>query len=102
MPAGDYSCYSYSGIMEVARGSELAKSTDASAVADALRKSPAYDHYKGKQWWRACDNKSFQDLWIVKGRAPGKTRGEWGLMEVVAQVAGNEEQDRTCKEKGFA
>ncbi len=102
IPAGDYSCYSYSGIMEVARGCELAKSTDSNAVADALRKSPTYDHYKGKQWWRGCDNKSFQDLWIVKGRAPGKTRGEWGLMEVVAQIPGNEEQDRTCKEKGHA
>jgi branched-chain amino acid transport system substrate-binding protein len=100
--AGDYSCYSYSGIMEVARGSELAKSTESAAVADALRKNPAYDHYKGKQWWRACDNKSFQDLWIVKGRGPGKTRGDWGLMEVVAKVPASEEQDRTCAEKGLA
>jgi branched-chain amino acid transport system substrate-binding protein len=101
-PAGDYSCYSYSGIMEVARGCELAKSTDSMAVADALRKNPVYDHYKGKQWWRACDNKSFQDMWIVKGRGPGKTRGEWGLLEVVSKVPANEEMDRTCAEKGHA
>jgi hypothetical protein len=71
-------------------------------VADALRKNPTYDHYKGKQWWRACDNKSFQDLWMVKGRGPGKTKGEWGLLEVVAKVPGSEEQDRTCAEKGHA
>ena len=78
MPPGDYGCYAYSGCLEVARGVELAKSTDADEVADALRKNPTYDHYKGKQWWRACDNKSMQDLWIVKGR--DKAKGEWGLM----------------------
>src|SRR5947208_9133707 len=61
MPPGDYGAYSYSGVLEVARGVELAKSTDSEAVANALRKTPVYDHFKGKQWWRACDNKSTQD-----------------------------------------
>ncbi len=102
MPPGDYSCYGYSGILELARGIELAKSTDSEAVANTLRAHPAYDHYKGKQWWRTCDNKSFQDLWIVKGREPGKQRGEWGLLEVVSRVPANEELDRTCAEKGLA
>ena len=81
MPPGDYSAYCVQRLLEVARGAELAKSTDAEKVADALRKNPTYDHYKGKQWWRACDNKSFQDMWIVKGRGPGKTKGDWGLLE---------------------
>jgi len=80
----------------------LAKSVDSEAVADALRKNPTYDHYKGKQWWRTCDNKSFQDLWIVKGREPGKVKGEWGLAEIVTKIPANEELDRTCKEKGQA
>ena len=100
MPPGDYGAYSYSGVMEVARGVELAKSTNAEAVANALRKSPTYDHFKGKQWWRACDNKSFQDLWIMKGRGPGKAKGEWGLADIVAKVAADEKYDRTCAEKG--
>jgi branched-chain amino acid transport system substrate-binding protein len=102
IPPGDYSCYSYSGCLEAARGAELAKSTDADKVADALRKSPTYNHLKGKQWWRTCDNKSFQDMWIVKGRGPGKTKGDWGLLEVVARVPASEDMDRTCAEKGFA
>src|SRR5262247_795894 len=80
MPPGDYSCYAYSGCLEVARGAELAKSIDADKVADALRKNPTYDHYKGKEWWRACDNKAMQDMWIVKGR--DKLKGEWGIYEV--------------------
>ena len=101
MPPGDYGAYSYSGLLEVARGVELAKSTDAEAVANALRKSPVYDHFKGKQWWRACDNKSMQDMWIVKGRGPGKTKGDWGLMDIVAKVAADEKYDRTCAEKGY-
>jgi branched-chain amino acid transport system substrate-binding protein len=100
VPPGDYGAYSYSGVLEVARGVELAKSTDADAVANALRKNPTYDHFKGKQWWRTCDNKSFQDLWIVK--AKDKAKGDWGLMDIVAKVPANEEYDRTCKEKGLA
>jgi branched-chain amino acid transport system substrate-binding protein len=100
-PPGDYGAYAYSAILEVARGVELAKVTDSMAVADALRKNPVYDHYKGKQWWRACDNKSFQDLWIVKGRDTLKG-GEWGLLDVVARVPVNEELERSCAEKGLA
>jgi len=95
-----YGAYGYSGIMEVARGIELAKSTSSDAVANALRANPVYNHYKGKQWWRTCDNKSFQDMWIIKGRPGGKTRGEWGYFEVVAKIPANEELDRTCAEKG--
>jgi branched-chain amino acid transport system substrate-binding protein len=99
-PPDSYSGYGYSGIMEVARGVELAKSTDSTAVANALRKNKDYDHYKGKQWWRACDNKSFQDLWITKVRSPQQVKGEWGFFDIVGKVAANEELDRTCAEKG--
>jgi branched-chain amino acid transport system substrate-binding protein len=100
-PPGDYGAYAYSAIKEVARGVELAKSTDSVAVAEALRANPVYDHYKGKQWWRKCDNKSFQDMWIFKGRSALKG-GEWGLLDTVARIAASEEQDRTCAEKGLA
>ena len=100
IPAGDYGAYAYSAFMEVGRGAELAKSTDGMAVAEALRANPVFDHYKGKQWWRKCDNKSFQDLWILKGR--DKLKGEWGFLDVVSKVAANEEMDRTCAEKGHA
>ncbi len=99
-PPDAYSGYGYNGILEVARGVELAKSTDSNAVANALRKNREYDHYKGKQWWRACDNKSFQDLWILRVRTPAQVKGEWGLFDVIGKVAANEELDRTCAEKG--
>ena len=102
MPPGDYGAYSYSAVLELARGVELAKSTDSDAVANALRKNPTYDHFKGKQWWRTCDNKSFQDMWMVRGRGPGQTKGDWGYLDIVAKVPASEEHDRTCAEKGFA
>ena len=102
IPPGDYGAYAYSAVLEVARGVELAKSTDSMAVANALRKNPVYDHFKGKQWWRACDNKSFQDMWIGRGRGPGQTKGEWGLMDLVGKVPADERFDRTCAEKGLA
>ncbi|HEU5193338.1 MAG TPA: ABC transporter substrate-binding protein [Methylomirabilota bacterium] len=102
IPPGDYGVYAYSAVLEVARGSELAKSTDADKVAAALHKSPQYNHVKGKQWWRACDNKSIQDMWILKGRPPGKIKGEWGLLEITARVPASEDSDRTCAEKGHA
>jgi len=78
----------------------LAKSTNSEAVAKALRANPSYDHYKGKQFWRACDNKSFQDLWILKGRAPDKVKGEWGFFDIVTKVNADERLERTCAEKG--
>ena len=101
-PPDSYSGYGYNGIKEVARGVELAKSTDSDAVANALRKNREYDHYKGKQYWRACDNKSFQDLWILKVRTPAQVKGEWGYFDVIGKVAANEELERTCAEKGHA
>jgi branched-chain amino acid transport system substrate-binding protein len=101
-PPDSYSGYGYSGIKEIARGVELAKSTDSDSVANALRKNREYNHYKGKQYWRACDNKSFQDLWMLKVRAPQNVKGEWGYFDVVGKIPANEELDRTCKEKGHA
>ena len=69
-------------------------------MAKALRANREYDHYKGKQWWRACDNKSFQDMWIVKGRGPGKTKGEWGLADVIAKVPANENWTAPAPRRG--
>lgn len=94
--------YSYSGILEAARGAELARSLDADKVADALRKSPVYEHYKTRQWWRTCDNEAFQDMWVVRGRAAGQVKGEWGNMDIVARIAASEDLERTCAEKGSA
>jgi branched-chain amino acid transport system substrate-binding protein len=99
-PPDAYSGYGYSGIKEIARGVELAKSTNSDEVAGALRKNRDYNHYKGKQYWRACDNKSFQDLWILRVRSPQQVKGEWGLFEVISRLPANEELERTCAEKG--
>ena len=102
MAPDTYGGYGYSAVLEIARGIELAKSTDTEAVANALRANPVYDHYKGKQWWRPCDNKSFQDQYIVKPRDPGKEEGEWGLFDIIDKIPASETADRSCAEKGWA
>ena len=38
----------------------------------------------------------------MRGRGPGKAKGEWGLADIVAKVSADEKYDRTCKEKGLA
>ena len=101
-PPGDYGAYAYSAIHEVARGITLAKAVNSDAVASALLANPTYNHYKGKQWWRTCDHKAFQDLWIVKGRERAKMKGDWDFLDVVQKVAASESLDRTCGEKGVA
>jgi branched-chain amino acid transport system substrate-binding protein len=100
VPPDSYAGYGYAGVKEVARGVTLASSTDSTAVANALRANREYNHYKGRQWWRACDNKAFQDMWVVKGRPASKVKGEWGYFEVVQKLPASEEMDRTCAEKG--
>ena len=100
-PPGDYAGYGYSGIKEIARGIELAKFLDSDKVAAALR-GTSYDHYKGKQWWRACDNKSFQDVYILRGRDPDKVKGDWGFFDIISTMPASEDMDRTCAEKGHA
>jgi branched-chain amino acid transport system substrate-binding protein len=94
-----YGGYGFAGIMEVVRGVELAKSTNSDSVATALINNPTYDHYKGKEWWRKCDRKAFQDLWILKGRSQAK--GEFGYYDIVTKIPADEALDRTCAEKGY-
>jgi branched-chain amino acid transport system substrate-binding protein len=101
-PPGDYGAYAYSAIHEVARGIGLAKAANSDAVASALLANPTYNHYKGKQWWRTCDHKAFQDLWIVKGRERAKMKGDWDFIDIVQKVGASESLDRTCAEKGVA
>jgi branched-chain amino acid transport system substrate-binding protein len=91
--------YAYSAVQEIARGLALAKSPNTEAVVTALHANPIYDHYKGKQWWRVCDNKSFPEVWIVRGRAASRVRGDWGYLDVVAKIAANEASDRRCEEE---
>jgi len=100
-PPSDYAGYAYSGIREILTGVELAKGIDSEKVSRALE-GRTYDNYKGKQWWRKCDRQSFQDIWVVKSREPGKVKGEWGFFDVAGRVEGSEGLERSCKDLGHA
>jgi hypothetical protein len=41
-------------------------------------------------------------MWILKAREAGKTKGDWGLFDVVTRIPASEDQDRSCQEKGMA
>jgi branched-chain amino acid transport system substrate-binding protein len=98
-PPFDYAGYAYSGIRLLLEAVERARSVEPDRVVAALE-GHSYDHYKGKQWIRKCDHQSFQDVYVVKSRAP--QQGEWGIFEIVARVEANESLERTCKELGHA
>ena len=98
-PPFDYAGYAYSGIRLLLEGVERAKSLDPDQVVATLE-GHRYDHYKGAQWIRKCDHQSFQDVYVIKSRAP--QQGEWGLFEIVARVEGTQSLERTCKELGHA
>lgn len=94
-PPTGYAGYAYSGALELLGAIERAKTLEPDKVAKQLE-GREYDHYKGKQWWRACDHQSFQDYFILKGR--DTTKGEWGFFDVVGKIAANENLERTCAE----
>lgn len=94
-PPTGYAGYAYSGILELLGAIERAKGLDPAKIAKELE-GREYNHYKGKQWWRACDHQSFQDWFILKGRE--QTKGEWGFFDIVAKVPASESLERTCDE----
>ncbi len=104
-PPSGYAGYAYSSLYLVKDGVERAKSLDPAAFAKALE-GLEYDHYKGKQWVRACDHQVFQPLFVVKGRtldeAKKAGREQYGLREVVGVVEASEASERSCAELGYA
>jgi branched-chain amino acid transport system substrate-binding protein len=100
-PPTDYAGYAYSGTRLLLEGVERAKSMEADKVITALE-GHTYDHYKGKQWIRACDHRAFQDVYVLRSRDAGQVKGEWGLFDIVGKVSASEDLERSCKELGHA
>lgn len=81
----DYAGYAYSGVTEILEAVKRVNSTDPTAVAKAMENHP-YAHYKGNQYWRACDHQSIQSVYLLKGRT--QLAGSYGLFEVLGTVEG--------------
>lgn len=104
-PPSGYAGYAYSAAYLVKAGVEKAKSLEPAAFSKALE-GHEYDHYKGKQFVRACDHQTFQRLFVVKGRTRAQAkklgREEYGLREIVGVVEPSEGTERSCAELGYA
>ena len=95
-PPSDYGGYAYSGTLELLQAVERAGSTEADKVVAALE-GHEYDHYKGKQVWRACDHQSIQDVFVYKIKQ--RFEDQWNILDVIAQEGG-EGIVATCAEQG--
>ncbi len=81
----DYAGYAYSGVTEILETVKRVTSTDPTTVAKAMG-NHSYSHYKGAQFWRACDHQSIQSVYLLKGRT--QLAGPYGLFEVLSAVDG--------------
>jgi branched-chain amino acid transport system substrate-binding protein len=88
----------YSGVMEVLDGVRRAGTDDVEKVIKVMQ-GHKYNHYKGVQYWRKCDNQSIQDMWVYVGKKPSEITGEWDLFNILGK-AGGEAIVKTCKEEG--
>jgi len=85
----------------VARGSELARPRNAGEVADALRKSPATTTSRASSGGAPATTSRSRTCGSSRAARRGKTKGDWGLLEVRVARAGQRGFDRTCAEKGL-
>jgi branched-chain amino acid transport system substrate-binding protein len=88
----------YSGVMEILDGVRRAGTDDVEKVIKVMQ-GHKYNHYKGVQYWRKCDNQSIQDMWVYVGKKPSEITGEWDLFNILGK-AGGEAIVKTCKEQG--
>jgi len=100
-PPGEYGVYAYSAILEVARGSELAKTTD--AERSRLRCGRARPTTTSGQAVVAHLRQQVVPGHVdPQGPRAGQDEGRLGPARGRVARAANEEVDRTCAEKGFA
>lgn len=60
-----------------------------------------YDHYKGKQWFRAWDHRSMQDIFIIRSKSAKERTGEWDLFKPLHTVKAKDQLERSPEEMGF-
>ncbi len=99
-PPSDYGAYGYGGVTALLTAMQKAGRPDAQAVAKALR-TLRYDHYKGKQWYRACDGQSVQSVFVVGSKPEAAMRSEHDVFEILDVQGADEHHLRSCSELGY-
>lgn len=85
-----YAAATYTGAMELARGADLAGSLDAGDIAAALTEHPRFAHTKTEERWRACDNQSVQDWFIVQGNPEDVQASAGDLFDIIDTYGGED------------
>ena len=99
-PPSDYGAYGYGGVKALLMAIKRADSTEPHVVAEALR-TLKYDHYKGPQWFRACDGQSVQSVFVVGSKAESEMADAHDVFEILDTQPANEVYMRSCAELGY-
>lgn len=90
-PGDSYSSVCYTGVKEFERAVNGAESLDHDDVVSFLEEdSPGFEQTKTGEEWRACDNQSIQDWYIVQGKPRSEQDNEWDLFEILGSVGGED------------
>jgi len=99
-PPTDMSGYAYSGVRGLLSAVERAGGMDTKKVILALE-GHTYDHYKGKQWMRAWDHRSIQDMFVLQSKSGKEKTEEWDVFKVVDTVKASDGMERSAQELGL-
>ena len=99
-PPTDMSGYAYSGVRGILSAVERAGGMDTKKVIQALE-GYEYDFYKGKQWMRAWDHRSIQDMFVLQSKTGKEKTEEWDVFKVVDTVKASDGMERPAAELGL-
>jgi branched-chain amino acid transport system substrate-binding protein len=90
-PPDSYGTAAYIGTKELFRGVQLAGSTDADAISDALSKNPNFNSVKGPATWRVDHEPAYKYACdVVQGKAKADRKSTWDLLKVVGSYGGSD------------
>jgi len=90
-PPDNFGGLTYVSIREIARGINLAKSTDPDAVRQALLSNPKFDTMKGPGEWRIDHQPIMKTyVYILVGKPANERINEWDVCKPVAKYGGEE------------
>jgi branched-chain amino acid transport system substrate-binding protein len=95
----DYAAVAYSGARTVLSAMTAAGTSAADKVAEALR-ALKYDHYKGPQLYRTCDQQSVQRVFLLESKRDGATPQD--VFTIIGGEGPDEAMLRSCEELGHA
>lgn len=99
-PPTDMAGYAYSGVRNLISAVERAGEMDTKKVILKLE-GHEYDHYKGKQWMRAWDHRSIQDMIVLGSKTAKERKEEWDVFKVVQIMKADDKMERSAEELGL-